>query len=164
MKNKQKSAKRGFTLIELLVVVLIIGILAAIALPQYQYAIFKTKMKEAETMLTAIHRARQMYKLATGTEATKFDQLDTELPAYCQRMDSSYTPWPGWQDTIICKDFQYGIASFTTLVWIKFKEPSSFAHFDKLYPSGVFSCREPENAETLYRKYCQEMGYNIIGS
>ncbi len=162
MKNKQNSARRGFTLIELLVVVLIIGILAAIAFPQYQYAIFKTKMKEAETMLTAVHRARQMYKLATGEEATKFDQLDTELPAYCHRTDSSYTPGPGWQDTIICKDFQYGIASTLTLVLIRFKEPSSYGHFDKLYPSGVFSCRERQNVETLYKKYCQEMGYPIV--
>lgn len=150
--------KKGFTLIEMLVVVLIIGILAAIALPQYQYAVFKTRMKEAETMLTTLHRAREMYKLATGTEATKFEQLDVDLPEYCQRMGSNSA---GWQDIVLCKDFQYGIATWTTLVIIRFRGFSSYGHFDKLYPSGRFHCREYPELDNLYKKYCEEMGYTI---
>ena len=75
MKNK-----KGFTLIELLVVVLIIGILAAIALPQYKLAVEKTKTVEALNILHSIVRAEQNYYLAKNAYTTSFDDLDISLP------------------------------------------------------------------------------------
>ncbi len=72
--------KSAFTLIELLVVVLIIGILAAIAVPQYQKAVEKSKASQALTLLKAISEACDSYYLEHGKHASSFSQLDLAFP------------------------------------------------------------------------------------
>ncbi len=79
--------KKGFTLIELLIVVLIIGVLSAIALPQYEKAVEKSRAAEPMTLLTALGHAQEVYYMANGTYATKFNELDVQIPDSYQSSD-----------------------------------------------------------------------------
>ena len=72
--------KQAFTLIELLVVVLIIGILAAVAVPQYQKAVYKSHYAKLKVLAASIAQAQKIYYLANGQYATKFEDLDVDMP------------------------------------------------------------------------------------
>ncbi|MBO5911416.1 MAG: prepilin-type N-terminal cleavage/methylation domain-containing protein [Elusimicrobiaceae bacterium] len=75
-----KKHKQAFTLIELLVVVLIIGILAAVAVPQYQRAAEKARAATIFPLLKSIGQAEESYYLANGSYATLFNELSVEIP------------------------------------------------------------------------------------
>ena len=68
---------KGFTLIELLVVVLIIGILAAIALPQYTKAVERSRMAEAVQVLGDLATAQSIFYMQHNAFATDLDDLNT---------------------------------------------------------------------------------------
>ena len=103
MKNVMVGRFGGFTLIELLVVVLIIGILAAIALPQYEKAVEKSRAAEALTNLRALVNAMQVAKMANGSPVQTLDALDIELSG--EKID---------ERTVKLKNFTYDIRNFNS--------------------------------------------------
>ena len=94
MKNLKKW---WFTLIELLVVVLIIGILAAVALQQYQKAVAKSRYATIKNLVDSIAKAQEVYYLANGQYPTMLAELDIDLPGGYDENNSSSTeyiyPW-----------------------------------------------------------------------
>ncbi len=117
--------KKAFTLIELLVVVLIIGILSAIALPQYRLAVAKSKFANMYSVAKTYVRAAEVYRVETGEWPASFDVLaidmpggstvDTPMANTCATNNSMYCcvgiHSDGYQDAgIVCGDTNYQYA------------------------------------------------------
>ena len=80
----------GFTLIELLVMVLIIGILAAVALPQYQQAVMKTRFTKLYQLGRIYERAAELYVADHGEWPVHFADLDIDAPRRYGNKKSSF--------------------------------------------------------------------------
>jgi prepilin-type N-terminal cleavage/methylation domain-containing protein len=75
----KRDGTRGFTLVELAVVVVIIGVLAAFAVPRFLSSVERSKAAEAFNYLATVHAAMERYHARQGTYASTIGALDTEL-------------------------------------------------------------------------------------
>ncbi len=133
MKNK------AFTLVELLVVVLIIGILAAIAVPQYQKAVMTANLHKGIPLVESIYQAQQVYYLANGTFATDIDDLDISIPKDCTKRETS--------DKFDCSWGVIGIGTNANIHYIVESSNLLYAHYYKDYTSGSLSYK-------VGKRYC----------
>jgi type IV pilus assembly protein PilA len=92
--------KKGFTLLEVLVVIIIIGILAALALPQYMKTIKKARVAEATSNIGSIKGAEIRYYQENGSLTEDLSLLDVEDPGKIKNAYFSYTVSGDSLDTI----------------------------------------------------------------
>lgn len=141
---------KGFTLIELLVVVLIIGILAAIALPQYMVARDKADFARYQSMAASLRNAYDDYVLIHNKGTKNFEDLSFTLPNNFQDYNSNqYFNCVANEDMWCCiRDYKYGSESNYWSAYIscgKKDNEDSIIYLEKLYnPQG----------ETTRGKYC----------
>jgi type IV pilus assembly protein PilE len=140
----------GFTLIELLIVVLIIGILAAVALPQYQKAVLKSRFAALMPIAKSVADGNEMYYLTHG----QYSQDPAELDVAAQD-----TKYPDGTDLDMVNTDKYSYVMATRdnnfpMNYIVYQKHS------KNFPDNIHC----EAAGTMAESVCQSLGGQVVES
>lgn len=166
-------SSKGFTLLEILVVVLIIGILAAIALPQYRKAVVKSKFAEVDLVVSAIKQNIRLYLDANGWPG-KYEQVwftgperegSIDLPGDCNYSHECET-----ELALYTADCRYDYCAL--MVSLKFLDSGGFAlvmntdhgvwYLDRVAPEACQWAKErnyPASGRVV--SYCSEEGVTL---
>ncbi len=160
MKKLNFKNYKGFTLIEMLVVVLIIGILAGVALPQYTNAVRKARVAEAKITLRTWADGIDRYLLKTGTSEgdgyPSLDKLDIEIQTNTKN-------WTFGMDECVCGE--NGLCGCGVDAWPKWEEGYQVQFWTSNYDGGTwegcgkFIClAEDDNGH----KICKSLGGKLL--
>ena len=161
-----KIKNKAFTLVELLVVVLIIGILAAIAVPQYQKAVAKALLHQGVSLVESLYQAQQAYALAHGDFATDIDALDLSLPINesCEKADSAHSSGYTCDFGIVNLGVRKKAIVFVSqnLAYLHFYKEDVISSLNVTFEADKRYCwasPEDKNAQSV----CENMGGTLVG-
>jgi prepilin-type N-terminal cleavage/methylation domain-containing protein len=144
MKRTGTMQSRGFTLIELMIVVAIIGILASVAIPEYQRVMLRARIAERETMMGSIAKAIEDVKL-NGTQVLTTGDFNPPLPVGTTRR-----PWVHAQD---------GWKELPLMI-----QGSVFCSYKYFFDSGVFSTGTETGTQLFVVSDCDIDGDGVSNS
>jgi type IV pilus assembly protein PilE len=107
LKRKIMKKQKGLTLIELLVVILIIGVLAAVAVPVYTNYLVRARRADAKTCLEQLRAAQEMRRAEQGSYSLSLPQLQNT-----------------WGVPISCGDYALSLNSATATSYLAQADPS----------------------------------------
>ncbi len=162
MKKPSGRQLSGFTLIELLVVVIIIGILAAVALPQYRVAVEKARVAKAIPLFKSIINAMNAYEMANGTISADVDDWDISFP-YEIKQGASFNGSDSGVRYTGTPVGDFSVSAVQKAIW--YKGPSGGYVIDFFgRPNLLAKCYSSPAGNSFGESVCKAFGKEVSGT